>query len=129
MLHIKQSTASHMHFWWISEMENELTHIKKVVRDLLPLAPFNPQHRSYIYVDAAFSGLGCVLIREDDNNQTRFVMAASSGITLALSRYSVYKLELTALAWSLEKNSYYLSGDNLVNFNQLCEQSWSIEPA
>ena len=49
-------------------------------------------------------------MQEDDQGNSSFVMAASSGITPEMSRYSVYELEMTALCWSLEKNSYYLSG-------------------
>ena len=49
-------------------------------------------------------------MQEDDQGSSSFVMAASTGITLAMSRYSVYELEMSALCWALEKNSYYLSG-------------------
>jgi hypothetical protein len=49
-------------------------------------------------------------MQEDDQGKTSFVMSASTGITPAMTRYSVYELELSALSWSLEKNQYYLSG-------------------
>ena len=49
-------------------------------------------------------------MQEDDQGNSSFVMAASSGITPAMTRYLVYELEMFVLAWCLEKNSYYLSG-------------------
>ena len=110
MTHMKLSTIVGTHFNWSPEMEKELAHIRDVFSDLLPLAPFQPQHSTFIYVDASFQGFGCVLMQEDDQGTSSFVMAASTGITPAMSRYSVYELEMSALSWCLEKNQYYLSG-------------------
>ena len=104
------ATMPGTHFCWTSEMEDELVNIRQIVSNLLPLRPFNPQHSTFIYVDASYLGFGCVLMQEDSQGVSHFVMAASSGITPAMTRYSVYELELSALCWALEKNSYYLSG-------------------
>ena len=50
----------------------------------------------------AFSGLRCMLVQEDNLGKTYLVMAISSGITNVMTRYSVYELELSPLAWALE---------------------------
>ena len=110
MRNMKMATMPGTHFCWTSEMEDELVNIRQIVSNLLPLRPFNAQHNTFIYVDASYLGFGCVLMQEDSQGVSHFVMAASSGITPAMTRYSVYELELSALCWALEKNSYYLSG-------------------
>ena len=66
----------------------------------------HPYHNTFLYVDASYPGFGCILMQEDHQGKTKFVMAASSGIKPAMKRYSVYELEMMALAWGLEKNSY-----------------------
>ena len=93
MKHMKMSTLSGTHFSWSPEMEEELVNIRNVVSNMLPLAPFHPHHQTFIYVDASYQGFGCVLMQEDDQGNSSFVMAASTGITPAMTRYSVYQLE------------------------------------
>ena len=87
---LKQATTPHSHFTWTPDMQHELVHIRQVVNDLLPLAPFNAKHSTYLY------GFGCVLMQDDDLG--KFIMAASTGVTPAMTWYSVYELEMTALA-------------------------------
>ena len=92
-----------------------MVNIRNVVSNLLPLAPFNTNHKTFIYVDASYLGFGCVLMQEDSQGHSSFVMAASTGITPAMSRYSVYEPELSALCWALEKNTYILPVGGLQN--------------
>ena len=57
MINIKQSTTAGTHFSWSPEMQSELVELCNVVSKLLPLAPFDPAHQTYIYVDASYLDL------------------------------------------------------------------------
>ena len=58
MRNMKMATMPGTHFCWSPEMEEELVNIRNAVSNLLPLTPFNTNHKTFIYVDASYLGFG-----------------------------------------------------------------------
>ena len=74
------------------------------------LNPYNPNLPTQLFTDASKEwGFGFIL-SQTDKQQTNIINCGSTVITKAQKNYSIYELELNALAWALQKNHFYING-------------------
>ena len=95
---------------WTAELDNEFKQIKQNLSQNLQLNPYNPDLPTQLFTDASKEwGFGFVLSQTDEN-KTYIINCGSTVITKPQKNYSIFELELNALAWDLQKNHLYING-------------------
>ena len=100
-------------FVWLHEHEEAFRKIKEELTSKLMLQHFDPHLPSYLICDASkLHGIGYVLVQSSigPSNPERVIQCGSRGLTDAEKNYAVIELEATAIAWSLKKTSYFITG-------------------
>ena len=90
--------------------EKVMTKIKKAVENYIHLSPFDPTKDSFVFTDAATNGLGYILFQKESVKVNQegtviwsIIACGSCSLTPAQTRYSIYDLELSAIAFTCIK--------------------------
>ena len=105
--HLREITHENNHCdgKWTQELDNEFKQIKHSLSKNLQLNPYNPDLPTQLFTDASKEwGFGFVL-SQTDNQHTYIINCGSTVITKPQKNYSIFELELNALAWALQKNT------------------------
>lgn len=98
-------------FYWTENEENEFTYLKEdALKYIRRLGYYSPNDAIELFVDAAPTGLGAVLVQRDSTNTPRVVACASKVLTLPEQRYPQTQKEALAVVWGVERFSFYLLG-------------------
>uniref|UniRef100_A0ABD2W8I8 RNA-directed DNA polymerase n=1 Tax=Trichogramma kaykai TaxID=54128 RepID=A0ABD2W8I8_9HYME len=99
-------------FQWNDEQNLAFTELKSKLSCRPILRLYNPKAtRTELHTDASASGLGAVLLQTDQINEPlRLVYAISRCTNEAEAKYHSSRLELLAVAWSLERLRPFLIG-------------------
>jgi hypothetical protein len=95
---------------WTDEMEKEFINLKEKLKQMRSLLLPNYRREFLLRTDASNSGMGAVLLQQDEEGRWRPVQWASKKFTPTESRYSISEKEMFAIAWGIEKFSYELRG-------------------
>ena len=104
---------------WDNQLELCLDEVRTIVKELVPLQPFDTEYDSIIFTDACSVGVGFILIQKSPANKISIMCTGSTGLTPPQIRYSVFDLELSAIVYALKKLQDYVSGG--LQFNILTD--------
>ena len=96
-------------FIWTDEHEEQFKLIKGKIAETTEKKHFNPDLETRIKCDASRKGLGCALEQRAPKGW-RNLAFASRFLNSVEDRYSINKLELLGVVWSIEHFKYYLYG-------------------
>ncbi len=100
------------HEWlWTEQHESMMNKIRTSVNWTQALRIFRPGKALHLYVDASSTGLGAVLIQ--DNEPIYF---ASRSLTPAEEKYPQIEKELLALVWAFERLDLYTYGSEITAY-------------
>lgn len=74
------------------------------------LGYFNKADKTQVVCDEGPVGLGCVLIQENKEGESRVIMYASRSLTTLERKYSQTEKEALAIVWACERLHMYLIG-------------------
>lgn len=106
---LRELLKKEVDFEWRSSHAECFEKIKDVASEGRCLIAFNARRRTRLYTDASPSGLGAVLLQDDDG-VWKPVAFASKGLTELERKYGQTEREALSLVWGCEKFSYYLLG-------------------
>jgi hypothetical protein len=95
---------------WTSEMIKEFEEIKKELRKLKKLLLADYDKPFMLRTDASNTGLGAVLLQEDENKEWKPIQWASKKLTPTERRYGITEKEMYAVVWGIKKFEYELRG-------------------
>lgn len=95
---------------WTDAAQTAFIKLKEVVSEEVILHHPNFNKPFLVRTDAANTGVGAVLLQEDDNNTERPVCFASKTLNSAQQNYSAVEKECYAIIFALEKFAEYLDG-------------------
>lgn len=97
-------------FVWKTEHQNAFDEIKNSISESKFLGYFDPKDNCIVIADASPSGLGAVLLQEDNLRNTRIISFASKALTTLEKKYFQTEKEALALVWAVDKFRLYLLG-------------------
>jgi hypothetical protein len=95
---------------WTSEMVKEFEEIKEELRKLKKLLLADYDKPFMLRTDASNTGLGAVLLQEDENKEWKPIQWASKKLTPTERRYGITEKEMYAVVWGIKKFEYELRG-------------------
>lgn len=97
-------------FLWKEEHQTSFEEIKSEISSVGFLGFFNPKDTSFLVTDASPTGLGAVLLQENEKHEKRIIGFASKALTDLERKYFQTEREALALVWGIEKFQLYLLG-------------------
>ena len=98
-------------FQWLPDHQKDFDGIKKVLCSPIVAKPFDPSLPTELLTDASRCyGIGCALVQRKPDGNLQLIHCASQSLTPAQRNYATVELEMMAVAWAIEKCSYYLRG-------------------
>lgn len=97
-------------FVWNNVHQIAFESIKTAIASVGFLGFFDPRDTSFLIVDASPTGLGAVLLQENDREGKRIIAFASKALTDLERKYFQTEREALALVWAIEKFRLYLLG-------------------
>jgi hypothetical protein len=97
-------------FTWGVSHEQAFNEIKNLVAEAIELTVPNPNKEYVMQTDASGTGIGVVLLQEDDSQVLRPVAIASRKLERAEKNYPTHERELLAIVWGVKHFRYYLEG-------------------
>ena len=88
---------------WTKCLENEFKNLKKEVSELKPLRIPDYEKKFTLRTDASNTGVGAVLMQEDENMKLVPVSWASKKFTERESRWHISEKEMFAVVFGLKK--------------------------
>ena len=116
--------------WQWTENENEaFSNVKKLFAESILLQRPDYDRPFIIYCDASYKGVGCILIQETANKETRVIATASRSLNNNELRMFSTEIEVCAIYFALQKFREYVFGreikvrsDNIsLEFMQRCK--------
>ena len=116
--------------WKWSERECEaFQQVKKLFAESIMLQRPDYERPFIIYCDASYRGIGCILIQENQENETRVIATASRSLNNNELRMFATEIEVCAIYFALQKFREYIFGrkvtvrtDNIsLEFMQRCK--------
>ena len=116
--------------WKWTERENDAFHsVKRLFAESVMLQRPDYDRPFLIYCDASYRGIGCILIQETDENETRVIATASRSLNKNELRMFATEIEVCAIYFALQKFREYVFGrkitvrtDNIsLEFMQRCK--------
>ncbi len=95
---------------WTDSMNKEFVELKEVMRNLKSLVLPNYNQGFMLRTDASNTGIGAVLLQEDDQGRWVPVQWASKKLTPTETRYGISEKEMYAVFWGIKKFEYELRG-------------------
>ena len=99
-------------FLWGEDHDKAMNEVKKIITD--PKGPilkhFDPGLPIQLLTDASRTGIGYVLVQNNQTKAPHLITCGSRFISSAENNYAVVELELLAIQWAVEKCRLYLSG-------------------
>ena len=89
-------------FHWHDPQEKSFQELKRALINAPILAFPNYSAPFVLYTDASGTGVGAVLMQQDDRGKNRVIAYASRTLNAAESNYSVTHLETLAVVWALK---------------------------
>ena len=97
-------------FNWLPEHDKAFKAIKEKLSEKMALQHFDARLRTSLITDASRNGLGFALIQTPVVGPSRIIQCGSRSLTPAEQNYAVIELESLAIAWAINKCSFYLKG-------------------
>lgn len=97
-------------FVWKENHQRCFEEVKKAVSDSCCLGYYNPKDLCIVIADASPTGLGAVLLQQDEYKQTRVIAFASKTLTDLERKYCQTEREALGLVWAVDKFHLYLLG-------------------
>lgn len=97
-------------FKWDNAHQIAFESIKAAISSVDFLGFFDPKDTSFLIVDASPTGLGAVLLQENDRKEKRIIAFASKALTDLERKYFQTEREALALVWGIDKFRLYLLG-------------------
>jgi hypothetical protein len=101
---------NHIKFTWDHHCQREFEDLKSSFTEACLLHHFDPCAKTFICVDAHYSGLSAILMQGDSVEQAKPIAFASRTTTNAESRYPQLDLEALSIDFGLRRFRYYLVG-------------------
>jgi RNase H-like domain found in reverse transcriptase/Reverse transcriptase (RNA-dependent DNA polymerase)/Integrase core domain/Integrase zinc binding domain len=95
---------------WTDKMEQGFINVKEKLKQIKGLLLPNYKKEFLLRTDASNSGMGAVLLQQNEEEKWCPVQWASKKFTPAEVRYSISEKEMYAITWGIEKFSYELRG-------------------
>ena len=92
---------------WTTKHQTAFEKIKEHIKNITENTHFDQSRKTRVRTDASRSGLGAVL-EQESNNGWETKAYASRFLNKAEEKYSINKLELLGIVWSLEHFKHYL---------------------
>ncbi|XP_055621859.1 uncharacterized protein K02A2.6-like [Toxorhynchites rutilus septentrionalis] len=99
-------------FIWKEEHQTAFEAIKSEIANVGFLGYLDPKDTSILVTDASPTGLGAVLLQENQKREKRIIAFASKSLTDLEKKYFQTEREALALVWAIEKFRLYLLGTN-----------------
>lgn len=96
-------------FNWGSEQQVAFQKLKDTLKDPKNLGYYSPRDKTIVIADAGPTGLGAVLIQENEGHK-RVICYISKGLSDAEKSYAQNEKEALALVWATERLQIYLRG-------------------
>ena len=94
-------------FTWDDKCKEEFNQIKKLVRDLHHISPFEKGLPLQLYTDASKEvGLTYILTKVKEDGTKAIIQCGSTSLMDAQSHYSIIEIELLAIVWGMTKCSF-----------------------
>ena len=99
-------------FHWNEDLERAFQVAKNILSGPSILKHFNPSWSTSLMVDASRIGLGFVLVQQEDEEKSPFVLiqCGSRKVNPTEQRYAICELECLAVVWAIRKCRHYLAG-------------------
>ena len=109
-VHMRKLLMKGVKFDWDPAVHGmELEVIKRQMKELLPLSPFDPDLPSHVFTDASLLGFGYCLLQLRKDQGWNIICSGTTGIKEHQTKYKPYDLELTGLVFACQKLRYYMS--------------------
>lgn len=99
---------------WTEELNREFENIKEAVQNMKGTLLPNYKKKFWLKTDASITGLGAVLLQEDEQGNLEPVCWASRVLTPAEKNYGITEKEALAVKWAFEKFEYHLRGRRFI---------------
>ena len=109
-IHMRKLLKKHARFIWSQECQTEFDSIKSNFQEDILLRYFDPDLKTYIYVDAHQSGLSAVLTQGNNRGESKVVAVASRATTDTETRYPQIDLEALSIDFALRRFRFYVAG-------------------
>ena len=109
-IHMRKLLKKHARFIWSHECQTEFDSIKSNFQEDILLRYFDPDLKTYIYVDAHQSGLSAVLTQGNNRGESKVVAVASRATTDTETRYPQIDLEALSIDFALRRFRFYVAG-------------------
>ena len=109
---LRQLLKKGIAFQWLPDHQKDFDAIKAKLCSPVVTKPFDPSLPTELLTDASRCfGIGCALVQREPNGNLRLIHCASQSLTSAQKNYATVELEMMAVAWAIDKCSYYLRGN------------------
>ena len=108
--HLRELTHKHKIFDWSSECEEEFERLKTLFYEDALLRYFDPDMKTFLFVDAHRSGLSVLLSQGESRDKCHVVACASRATTPIERRYPQLDLEALSVDFALRRFRQYIAG-------------------
>ena len=109
--HLRRLTIKSAAFSWDNKCQEEFLNIKKIIRDIKFISPFEKGLPLEMFCDASKEGgLEYLLVQTRKNGSKALAQCGSTSLTDAQARYSITKIKLLAVLWGMQKSAFYTRG-------------------
>ena len=95
---------------WTDKMQGEFEEMKRQIGNMKNLLLPRYNREFMLRTDASNTGLGAVLLQQDENKEWRPIQWASKKLTATEKRYGITEKEMLAIVWGIGKFEYELKG-------------------
>ncbi|UYV67773.1 hypothetical protein LAZ67_5001955 [Cordylochernes scorpioides] len=107
---LSRLTKKGSQFEWKEEQRRSFGGLRKDLVEYPVLAHYNPELKTEVHCDASAEGLAGMVLQMDEDCKWRLVYCVSKKTTEAEKMYHSSKLELMAIAWTLDRLRQFLVG-------------------
>lgn len=109
---LRKLTRKDVEFRWGVEQKQSFKKLKNLLSQAENLGYYDRNDKTQVICDAEPVGLGCALVQENKNGESRVIMYASRSLSRIERKYSQTEKEALAIVWACERLHMYLTGTN-----------------
>ena len=107
---LRKLTRKGVPFIWDAEQEESFKELKDQLSNAKNLGYFDKKDKTQVICDAGPVGIGCVLVQENGQGETRVILYVSRTLTSIERKYSQTEKEALSIVWACERLHMYLIG-------------------